>query len=480
MNDPVPERTALHVSARRVLYLPHPAMLRTVSKSPAPLVLALFALGLPWLPRSASAQTPGGTDSASVEIPNETTQPVLLESDGTTIVTRDSTLNIRNSLFSYEDCIKDRKIRYQLAVTNADPTLPLEVWISQGQDCSGPSQNGRGGQVSACWRGQREGIPNTAVANVILRIQDIVALNTGPGRASDYIPGTADQCRGLNNLPFNIEFLFIRGSNSVGTGAKAAVTIDTVGPNAPLNVQSGVGEGLINVRWNLPAATTDVSAYNVYCDDGSLEDLPDATDAGADTPDTPDASFDPDAGLFQVDASSPDGVRPLQDTTSSSGASGATTSSSSTGGIGGGSVAKPGTSTACPARYALREGELPLPSWKVCGKGTGSTSNGVTITRMGLSDDAPRLVNEQPYAIAVSATDNIGNPGPLSTVICNTPVITTDFFDSYRAAGGAAGGCNSAGEGVATAVPASGLGLLALALVRGVQQRRKRQNPRTR
>lgn len=463
----IPRRTtALHVPARPVLYVPHQLMARVLNSPKTSIALLLLAL-----PSAAWGQTSssGGTgDTASVTIPNETTQPVLLEADGTTIVTRDPALNIRNSLFSYEDCIKDRKIRYQLSVTNTDPTLPLEVWVSQGQECSGVSQDGRGNPAAVCWRGQREGIPNTAVANVVLRLQNVVVQNTGLGRASDFLEGTPDKCRGLNNLPFNIQFLFIRGGNSVGTGASAAVTIDTVGPAAPTNVQSGVGEQLLNVRWNLPGASTDVSAYNVYCDDGSLEPLPDdVEDAGTTTPDASTAT----------DASS-EGLMPLQDTTSSSGTTDDTTSSSSS--ASGGSTARPGTSTDCPATYALREGALPLPSWKICGKGTGGTSNGVTVTRVGLSDSDPALVNDRPYAIAVSAIDTIGNPGPLSKVICNTPVPTQDFFDAYRAAGGQAGGCSTAGDTVATAVPASAFGLLGLALVRGFNQRRKRTNAQSR
>ena len=461
--------TGLHVPARPVLYDSYQPMARVLKSPKTSMALVLLAL-----PSAGWAQTSssGGTVSASVDIPNQTTQPVLLESDGTTIVTRDPALNIRNSLFSFEDCTKDRRIRYQLAVTNTDPTLPLEVWVSQGQECSGFAKEGRGSPANVCWRGQREGIPNTAVANVVLRLQNIVVQNTGLERASDFLEGTPDKCRGLNNLPFNIQFLFIRGSSSEGTGASAAVTIDTVGPNAPINVQSGVGEQLLNVRWDLPAAATDVNAYAVYCDDGTLDALPDDEDAG-----TPTQVPTNDAG---VDASA-EGVTPLQDTTSSSG-SGApddTTTSSSTGGFGG-SIARRGTSTACPDRVSLRAGVLPLPSWRICGKGTGSTSNGVTVTRTGLSDDAPALVNGQPYAIAVSATDTIGNPGPLSEVICNTPVSTTDFFDAYKNAGGQAGGCSAAGDGVASAVPASAFGLLGLALVRGLQQRRKRTNSQAR
>ncbi|RYZ60928.1 MAG: hypothetical protein EOP08_14160, partial [Proteobacteria bacterium] len=294
-------------------------------------------------------------------------------------------------------------------------------------------------------------------------------------RTVPYVPGTIDDCRGLNNLGFSIDFQYLRGANTEGTPAKTTVTFDTVGPAPPTGVATGVGEKLVEVRWNLPAQNTDVTRYIVYCDDGTLEQLPNRSDAGTssssssgtvDDAGTTDAGTDTDAGTTS-DAGS-QGVRPLQDTTSSS-SSGDTTSSSGTSGA---VTAEPGTSTACPANLALIEGELPNPNWKPCGQITGGTGNKVTVTRLGLNDDAPPLVNDQPYGFAVSSYDNLGNPGPLSAIVCNTPVETTDFFDGYRAAGGQAGGCNTVGSTLASAGPGCALGFLALALARGAHRRR--------
>lgn len=460
--------TGLHVPARPVLYAFYQPMVRVLKSPKTSIALVLLVLDMPgaaWAQTSSS----GATGAQTAEIPNPTTQPVLLEADQTTIVTRDTSLNIANNLFSLDDCLRDRTLRYQLSVTNTEVTVPLQTWVSQGSECT-PAET-RGAPNFRCWLGSPAPVPNSPVSTTFIRIQDIAHQNIGAARPADYVRGTAEDCVGQNSVPFNIQFIFIRGTQSVGTPATATVTLDTVGPNPPRNVQSGVGERLVNIRWDLPAATTDVAAYNVYCDDGNLEALP---DGGATVPDSGVADGTGDAAV-DVDAS--EGLMPLQNGTSSGSTNDATSSSSS---ASGGSRARPGTSTDCPATTSLRAGQLPSPNWQICGKGTGGTSNGVTVSRLGLSDSSAELVNDTRYAFAVSAVDTIGNPGPLSEVICNTPVSTQDFFDAYKAAGGQAGGCSAAGDGVASAVPASAFGLLGLALVRGLQQRRKRTNSQAR
>lgn len=62
---------------------------------------------------------------------------------------------------------------------------------------------------------------------------------------------------------------------------------------------------------------------------------------------------------------------------------------------------------------------------------TGETTTSAQIT--GLTDNVT-------YAVAVSAVDSFGNPGPPSSPLCNFPAPVIDFFDLYRDAGGQAGG----------------------------------------
>ena len=98
---------------------------------------------------------------------------------------------------------------------------------------------------------------------------------------------------------------------------------------------------------------------------------------------------------------------------------------------------------------------------------TGNTATSATISN---------LNNDVEYVVGVAATDAYGNVGALSTfngtdMICQWPQQVTDFFDSYRAAGGEAGCALDAPE-----VP-SGAGGSALvfgaALVFALRRRRR-------
>ena len=81
------------------------------------------------------------------------------------------------------------------------------------------------------------------------------------------------------------------------------------------------------------------------------------------------------------------------------------------------------------------------------------------------------------YQLAVSAVDAEGNVGPPGTPKCDFPDKTTDFFQSYRADGGeAGGGCALDARSLANATPAgalvTGMGVLLAARVR-----RRRRRP---
>ncbi len=78
----------------------------------------------------------------------------------------------------------------------------------------------------------------------------------------------------------------------------------------------------------------------------------------------------------------------------------------------------------------LKAGATPNASL-LCGVNTGEA-----VT----SGTASGLENGAVYAVAVSGTDKAGNEGALSEVVCGTPEEVTDFYESYRQAGGSAGG----------------------------------------
>ena len=132
---------------------------------------------------------------------------------------------------------------------------------------------------------------------------------------------------------------------------------------------------------------------------------------------------------------------------SSSSSTSSTTSAGSGGGSSGDCVAADGSIVA---------GELPSANALLCGQGSGPTS--VVANK--------NMMNGVEYAVAVAATDTLGNPGVLSELACGTPQSVTDFFEQYRAAGGQAGGgfcnCELAGGPHDGRLPLAGLLLLAL------------------
>src|SRR6185436_3613850 len=65
------------------------------------------------------------------------------------------------------------------------------------------------------------------------------------------------------------------------------------------------------------------------------------------------------------------------------------------------------------------------------------------------------------YQVGVAAVDTHGNASPIDNVLVRAPVPTVDFYDAYRAAGGAASGCAYGGR--ASGGAATLLLLLALA-----------------
>lgn len=93
------------------------------------------------------------------------------------------------------------------------------------------------------------------------------------------------------------------------------------------------------------------------------------------------------------------------------------------------------------------------------------------------------LTNGTSYAFAVSATDTVDNPGPLSELVCGAPAPVDSFWKEYCKDGGqacqpGACGCTSVGAGGTALWPALstiGLGAIGAALIR---RRRRRHASR--
>jgi hypothetical protein len=118
-----------------------------------------------------------------------------------------------------------------------------------------------------------------------------------------------------------------------------------------------------------------------------------------------------------------------------------------------------------------REAKLPDGSYKYpFVTATGNTANSATLSN---------LTNNVEYVVGVAATDSYGNVGALSTfngsdMICQWPQQVTDFFDSYRSAGGLAGGSFCQVESPDLPTGAGGSALVAgAALVFALRRRRR-------
>jgi len=75
------------------------------------------------------------------------------------------------------------------------------------------------------------------------------------------------------------------------------------------------------------------------------------------------------------------------------------------------------------------------------------SSTGSTIIAKTLAGAA--LQNGKTYAVALAASDSFLNVGPLSSVVCEFPEQTHDFWQDYKNAGGEGGGgfCSVEGPG---------------------------------
>lgn len=444
------------------------APLREVTVDPKHFLSALVVVGLFCLTASGWAQT--------IQL------PVRFEREITRTGTRVNDLSL-------DDCLQDDHLTFELQVFNPLSSADLEVWV--GSNCD--DIDNRTGDNPRCWKVFQEP-GGDAFPEVEIPVQNIVAQQR-PGQLEDLgLPpdqvyeATAADCRQVEET-VGFYFMYVGSSEeAAGTAVWSNVVVDTLGPPAPTNVVAFTGERRLFVEWEAPSSS-ELQGYKFFCapsggsafinDAGAAaaaaaaaeDESDDATDdAGTDNGSDAGAEAGTDAG---VDAGTDAGV----DASTSSDEASETTDTDS-------ADDSADSGTLCQAD-GLVEGALPA-NLTECGKIVGSTAtDGSTFG----------LPNGVLYAVAVSAIDELDNPGFLSNVTCGTPENITTFFDRYVEAGGDAGGgfcsvssnlgagSSKAGESNAqTSVwwrPSSaigGLSLLSLALLisRRTQRTRRR------
>jgi uncharacterized protein (TIGR03382 family) len=295
--------------------------------------------------------------------------------------------NIKLDVITYDDCSKDRGYDIVVNTTAYDQSSELQVWAGT-QDCTPVAM--RSGATQQCWRAFPGAVPRQLSSTINVKVRDILSYaKTQP----DYVKAGDSVCATAAQANVTAFFIFVKGGESAGTPANKVFTVDTVGPPAPTEVKTGIGEKLLIVSWTPSKETTDTQSYNVYCDTAGDAGAPATTDAATGDGSTTDAAT--------------------------------------------------AASTGCGSAL-LAVGSIPPASLQSCGSGQGPASTSATIKEV---SKGVALQNGVRYAVAVSAIDKYGNPGPLSDITCGTPAPTDDFFDVYKRSGGGADGCNTSGGG---------------------------------
>ncbi|MCL2726573.1 MAG: hypothetical protein FWD69_19305 [Polyangiaceae bacterium] len=242
-------------------------------------------------------------------------------------------------------------------------------------------QTARSGGVQTCWQ-LVSGVPLSTNPIVDIPVRAIMS-----GVLSATSPDASQSvCGTIPRSTVAVNFLYFDPGNVATASANVAVTIavNTIGPDAPTGLMHVPGNQRIYVSWDAigEGGINAVTGVKVYCD--PLQST------------SNDASTDADACFSSnfVNAS--------------------------------------GTSIIPSANF---------DSKFECGSIAGNTSNSVVAS----SVDGQPLVNGETYAVALAATDDFQNAGPLSAVQCETP-----DAGGGEGEGAGAGGCSVNDAGVPT------------------------------
>jgi hypothetical protein len=375
----------------------------------------------------------------SITLPQENSL-TRLDRDGKEV--RKRPLNQSPEAVNLDDCLSDQQISFRLNMAGYEVNASVEAWASvSGQDCK--QQTARGGGVQTCWRVYDSNIPLQPTVDVNIPVRKIMS-GAPPFRPVEPDP-SENACGKVDLANIGIQFLYFPpGDKATASVAKnVAITVDTVGPPPPSGVRTLPGDHKIHIRWNQisggggdgDASTgssgglVDLTGMEAYCEPAS---------GGASTTTTTqnppvchdepvDASAD-DSGDASTDAATT--VQVCED---------GGTSTTST----------PAPKCSSP-NFTKNDGGVLFPDPEFrnkykCGSITGNIGTQLEASEIGGNP----LENDKEYAIVVANVDRYGNIGELSPVLCETPEVTTDFWDNYKGSGGeGGGGCSTNGSSV--------------------------------
>lgn len=376
--------------------------------------------------------------------------------------------SLQPNWINHADCVGDDgnpdSLIFEASLVGAGGNL-LQVWVGSGNDCS--VLEARTGQAPTCWLVYSASVLNDNI-NVIVSTRDIVGRHKPTDTPSGPGSGTLDDCDGVGTTSeptaITLYFMFVDGGgNIVGTIATYdKAKFDLIGPAPPTDISAGIGEDRLFVKWDTASQAGDLLGYKSYCQAaGALGTGGTAgtTGTGGSTSTggtggaeagVPDASAE--GGLPDASAGGASSLDAAAGASGRAGAAGATATADT--GAGGGTG-----NASCPS--ALVAGEIPDPQYE-CGS---------TTSKIATKVPAEDLTNFVTYAIAVAATDSVGNSGVLSEVVCGTPEPIDDFYELYTRAGGKGGG----GFCALGADPANGVAWLLLAACGALFVRRRQR-----
>ncbi len=336
------------------------------------------------------------------------------------------------------DCRNRTQISFQVAYMSTSTFNDLEFWMgTDAMTCGTTTARTATNGAATCWQitqatitGQQSSYTNNDVrvrANLLIDpvSGDCATLGTGRGTiATNYLSLLTTTASGVN---------------MVGMGLSIPYDLDP--PTVATGVSASPGEGAVEVRWDARATTsttsedggsttsttsTDLAGFYILCDPpvDAQADAGAADAGGADSGlDVPDRTFGDDAGSSAVSASC-SGAFPTIDIYDS----------------------------AVFNRYV---------------RGGRASASSTVARASGLRDNTG-------YRCVVVAEDLAGNRSVSLPTECVVPVPVTDFWEQYRASGGAARPISCAASAGSRRDSLAALAALATLAAASLSRRRRR------
>jgi hypothetical protein len=333
---------------------------------------------------------------------------------------------------SYEDCLANDVFTFNLTIR--DTTNPLEIWAGTENCATNRSRTDRG----QCWIVAREPqLSDTIAVKVPVRNILLRQLDTTNPPAAGLSNDVCDDSTDPSGEAVTFYIMLVDGGQAdeyiAWDGGTGLTGFDVVGPDPPGSIDVGIGESQLAIDINGVDEDTDRESFEAFC-------VPAGTtfaSLGMTDPDAVETPAGADAGSLDG------GLDAGQVTPTERDAGGAAPSACFT--------------------EVLRSGRRALPQFG-CG----------TVRETSSSLRTSRLVNDTQYAVAVSARDNLGNAGVVSTIECGRPTQLDDFFELYsRADGKGGGGFCSVAPGSSGRAP-RGLAAVLFVALAGLALRRKK------